>query len=67
MIRANDGGSHVLAVYVDGPHHRYAQRAARDVAQTECMEDRGCTVIRFGLEDAWEKEIERYPNVFGKT
>jgi very-short-patch-repair endonuclease len=55
-----------VAVYIDGPHHQYPERLVRDVAQTECMEDRGYTVIRFGLEDAWEKEIERYPNVFGK-
>jgi len=53
------------AIYIDGPHHRYPERQARDETQTECMEDRGYTVIRFGLEDDWDKTIAQFPYVFG--
>ena len=54
-----------VAVYIDGPHHQYPERQARDGAQVECMEDRGYTVVRFGLDEDWENVIARYPNVFG--
>ena len=56
-----------VAVYIDGPHHAYAERHARDVQQTEDMIDRGYTVIRFGLADDWGAIISQYPNVFGRT
>ena len=57
---------HQAAIYVDGPHHAYPERQARDKTQTECMEDRGFTVIRFGLEDDWDKIIAQFPYVFGR-
>lgn len=53
------------AIYVDGPHHQYPERQARDSAQAECMEDIGYSVIRFGLLDDWEQVIKKYPHVFG--
>ncbi len=55
------------AVYIDGPHHTYPERAERDRTQTECMEDRGYTVIRFGIEDDWNQIIAQFPNVFGRA
>jgi len=54
------------AVYIDGSHHEYPERKSRDVTQTECMEDLGFTVIRFGLPNDWPDVISRYPHVFGK-
>jgi ATP-dependent helicase YprA (DUF1998 family) len=54
-----------FAVYVDGPVHQYAERHQRDVTQTEAMEDRGFTVLRFDDEARWGELIARYPNVFG--
>ncbi len=54
-----------VAVYVDGPHHAYVERHARDVQQTEDMIDHGYTVIRFGLEDDWDIIIACYPYIFG--
>ncbi|MCS6889876.1 MAG: endonuclease domain-containing protein, partial [Chloroflexus sp.] len=57
--------SEQVAVYIDGPHHRYPERAARDAAQQTCLEDAGYTVIRFGHTDDWEKIIADYPYVFG--
>ena len=55
-----------VAVYIDGPHHAYAERHTRDMQQTEDMIDRGYTVIRFGVTDDWEAIIGQYPNVFGR-
>ncbi len=54
------------AIYVDGPPHEFADRHARDRVQTECMEDLGYTVIRFGHDDNWTEIVARYPNVFGR-
>ena len=58
--------SDLLAVYVDGPHHEYSDRQERDLAQTECMEDLGITVVRFGLDEQWQAMIDKYPHVFGR-
>src|SRR5262249_16626021 len=54
-----------VAVYIDGPIHDYPERARRDADQTEAMEDRGFTVLRFDDEATWGEIIVRYPNVFG--
>ncbi len=53
------------AIYVDGPHHLYPERQARDRDQTDCMENTGYTVIHFGLQDDWLQIIKRYPSIFG--
>jgi ATP-dependent helicase YprA (DUF1998 family)/very-short-patch-repair endonuclease len=55
------------AVYIDGPHHSFPERQARDNLQGEQMEDRGYTVIRFGHEDNWKSIIAKYPNIFGRA
>jgi very-short-patch-repair endonuclease len=52
-------------IYIDGPHHLYPDRQQRDTAQTECLEDCGYTVIRFGIEEEWESKIRQYPHIFG--
>ena len=54
------------AIYVDGHYHDYAQRRRRDEEYTECLEDLGCTVIRFGEEENWAEKIARYPHIFGR-
>jgi len=54
-----------VAIYVDGPPHDYPDRQVRDRQQTDCMEDAGWTVIRFGHRDDWEQIVERYPSIFG--
>ncbi|MGQ9590598.1 MAG: DEAD/DEAH box helicase, partial [Planctomycetota bacterium] len=56
----------LAAIYIDGPHHEFPDRRERDRAQTELMEDRGYTVIRFGAKDDWSAIIERYPSIFGR-
>jgi ATP-dependent helicase YprA (DUF1998 family) len=57
--------SEMTAVYIDGPHHLYPDRAQRDLNQTECLEDLGYSVIRFGLQLDWEMILQQYPHVFG--
>jgi len=57
---------HQAAVYVDGPHHEYLERAERDRMQTEMLEDAGFKVIRFGRREDWEEIIARYPHIFGR-
>lgn len=55
------------AVYIDGPPHDFPDRQERDRRQTECMEDRGYTVVRFQLAADWTQIIARFPHVFGGT
>ena len=52
-------------VYVDGPHHDYPERAARDAIQEQAMNDLGYQVIRFGHADDWQAIVTRHPAVFG--
>jgi len=52
-------------IYVDGPVHEYPERAERDKQQTDCLEDLGYTVIRFGHKDDWGGIISKFPHVFG--
>jgi ATP-dependent helicase YprA (DUF1998 family)/very-short-patch-repair endonuclease len=54
-----------VAIYVDGYHHLFEERRQRDIAQTECMEDIGYTVVRFGILDDWDHVISEYPSIFG--
>ncbi len=54
-----------VAIYVDGSHHDFESRKDRDASQTECMEDIGHTVIRFGLRDDWDAIVAKYPHIFG--
>jgi ATP-dependent helicase YprA (DUF1998 family)/very-short-patch-repair endonuclease len=57
---------HHAVIYVDGPHHDYPERSARDAIQTERMEDMGITVIRFGYTGDWDTQVARYPHIFGR-
>ncbi|MCS6976903.1 MAG: DEAD/DEAH box helicase [Gemmatales bacterium] len=54
------------AIYIDGSPHDYPDRAQRDLAKTECLEDAGYTVIRFHHQDDWAATIARYPHIFGR-
>lgn len=54
-------------IYVDGPHHDYAERSRRDRDQETCMQDLGYTVIRFDHLDDWPEILKRYPSIFGKV
>ena len=58
-------GDYGAAIYIDGPHHDYPERQARDAAQEEAMEDLGYMVIRFGHQDDWTATVAEYPYVFG--
>lgn len=52
-------------IYVDGSHHDYPNRQVRDQQQTECMEDYGYRVVRFGYRDDWQTIFEKNRHVFG--
>ena len=52
------------AIYIDGPPHDYADRQARDLQQSEAMEDYGYTVIRFGHADDWGQIAARYRELY---
>ena len=53
------------AVYVDGPHHDYPDRAARDRDQEQAMLMLGYRTLRFHHQDDWENIIAQHPEVFG--
>lgn len=55
-----------VAVYIDGPVHKYPERQLRDSTQVECMEDYGYTIIRFASDEDWNAIIDKYPNIFGR-
>lgn len=57
----------LVAIYVDGPVHKYPDRQERDKAAVECMEDMGFTVLRFASEDEWDDMIATYASLFGRT
>jgi len=46
---------------------RYAERRQRDALNTECLEDLGYIVLRFGLFNDWDHIIEKNTDVFGKS
>jgi len=54
-----------VAVYIDGPHHEFPERRERDRTQTECLENDGFSVVRFGLQDDWSAIWDAWPSVFG--
>ena len=55
-----------VAIYVDGPHHAYPERQTQDNQQTECLEDLGYSVLRFGLLDDWDGILRQNSYVFGE-
>ena len=61
-------GDYKVAIYIDGPYHRYPERQKRDAEITEKLEDLGYTVIRFAHDDeeSWAELIDRYSYVFGE-
>lgn len=52
------------AIYVDGPHHRFPERAQRDRQQESVLAEQGWTVIRFDHEENWQAVLDRHPNIF---
>ena len=56
---------HFVAIYVDGPHHDYPERQARDAIKARMMRDLGWRVVRFGHKDNWAQIADSYRDVFG--
>ena len=59
-------GDYKAAIYIDGPHHAFPERVARDSAQNECLDSQGIEVIRFGHQDDWEAIVAKYKGLFGE-
>jgi hypothetical protein len=54
-------------IYVDGPHHRYPDRAKRDAEATRRLEDAGWEVLRLRAHDDWPAKLIARPDVFGSS
>lgn len=54
-----------VAVYIDGFYHSFADIMAHDKNITNCLENAGYTVIRFGHKDSWPNLVQRYAWLFG--
>ncbi len=55
-----------LAVYIDGPHHEFPDRAERDATQMTALRDCGWTPVRFGYKDNWSEQFQAFKSVFGE-
>ena len=64
-----------VAVFIDGPHHQFADVAERDTQATERLEDLGYEVLRFrggasltreGDYEEWSQLFEQHPHIFGR-
>lgn len=56
--------SHV-AIYIDGPHHLYPHRAARDADAEDLLFAKGWTVIRFPAGEDWDDILRHHLGTFG--
>jgi very-short-patch-repair endonuclease len=56
-----------VAVYVDGPHHKYPERQNRDHQFDDALILAGWTPLRFDVDDieGWIEIIKRNPSTFG--
>jgi very-short-patch-repair endonuclease len=56
-----------VAVYVDGPHHRYPERRDRDSRFDYALLLAGWTTLRFHVDDieGWIEIIRKHPSTFG--
>lgn len=52
------------AIYVDGPHHEFPERAQRDRQQESALVEQGWTVVRFDHQGDWQAVLDRYPGIF---
>ncbi len=58
-------GNDRAAIYVDGPHHIFPDRAVRDAAHVAALQDAGFSVIRFEEEDQWDEVAAQHEWLFG--
>ena len=54
------------AVYIDGPHHDYPERAERDAQQQLALELAGWAVVRFSHRDDWGQVLDDWAGLFGR-
>lgn len=56
-----------VAIYVDGPHHKYPERQQRDSQLDDALIAAGWIVIRFPVDEVaeWLEIIRAHPSTFG--
>ena len=56
-----------VVVWIDGPHHRYPERQARDLRFDDALTLAGWTSLHFEVDDidGWVDMIKRNPSIFG--
>jgi len=54
-----------LAIYVDGPIHKFPDRHKRDKQQVDCLENNGYQVLRFTNEENWPDKFKAHRGIFG--
>ncbi len=56
-----------VAIYVDGPHHKYPERQGRDHQFDDALLMAGWTPLRFAVDDVerWMETIAQHPSTFG--
>lgn len=52
------------AIYIDGPHHEFPERAQRDRQQESALTEQGWTVVRFDHRGDWQAVLDRHPSIF---
>ena len=58
--------AHAACVYVDGPVHRYPERAARDAPIRARLAEDGYQVVVIDDDPSgWAAALARYPDIFG--
>lgn len=58
---------HMIAIFIDGPHHDAADQRARDIAQEDALVDAGWTPVRFRHDEPWEPVFEAHRGTFGES
>ncbi|MEJ5220521.1 MAG: DEAD/DEAH box helicase [Tepidiforma sp.] len=57
---------HRACVFIDGPHHNFPERAARDAETDRRLRDAGYEVVRFRAGDDWHAIAAAHSWVFGE-
>ena len=55
----------LAVIYVDGLQHDYPESRANDLEISECLEDIGYRVIRFGYRDDWDAIFKSNRHIYG--
>ena len=57
---------HHVAIFVDGPAHRFSDQQHKDAQTTDRLMDLGYIVVRFPHDTDWNQIFQKYPDIFGR-